>query len=250
MKDENGKVKGIIFKKCTSVFDEEGRFNPSYDENDTIEVECKNVLLSIGQSAVWGDLLKGEDIELNKNGTIPADPQTFATSVKDIFAGGDIVSGPKFAIDAIAAGHEAAVSLHRAVHEGQTLTYGRDNRIFKALDKDNADFERGGFDHVKREVPKRDKSKAKSFEDDRLDFTLEQIKKETERCLKCGATKVDEYMCVGCGLCTTRCSFDAIKLVKKTDAWGKNFDKLPISVAAHVVKRGAKIATKPFSKDK
>lgn len=249
LKDSNGKVKGVVFKKCTSVFDSDGKFNPKYDEKETIEVECENVLLSVGQSAEWGNLLKGEKIELNKNGTIPADPQTCATAVKDIFAGGDIVTGPKFAIDAIAAGHEAAVSLHRAVHEGQTLTYGRDNRIFKSLDKDNADFERAGFDHVKRQVPPRDKSKAKSFKDERLDFTLEQIGKETERCLKCGATKVEEYNCIGCGLCTTRCDFDAIKLVKKTDAWGKNFDKLPISVAAHVVKRGAKIATKPFSKD-
>lgn len=163
-------------------------------------------------------MLDGQNIELNRNNTIPCDPKTRVTSVDDIFAGGDVVTGPKFAIDAIAAGHEAAISLHRAVHEGQSLVLGRDNREFKALDKDNADFERIGFDDIKRQSPARDNSKDKTFDDSRLDFTLEQIKKETARCLKCGATKVDEYMCVGCGQCTTQCKFDAIKLVKKHDS--------------------------------
>ncbi|MDO5328864.1 MAG: FAD-dependent oxidoreductase [Coriobacteriia bacterium] len=245
--DDKGKVRGIVFKKCVSVFDNQGKFNPKYDEKETIEVECKNVLMSVGQSIDWGEVLRGEDIKLNKNGTIPVDAQTLQTEVSDIFAGGDVVTGPAFAIDAIAHGHEAAVSLHRAVHAGQNLLYGRDNRIFKSLNKDNADFERTGFDNTKRQSVKRDKSKAKTFEDGRLDLTLDQIKKETARCLKCGSTKVDEYLCVGCGLCTTRCSFDAIHLVKKTDAWGMEFERLPIAVAKQVVKRTGNIIGKKLS---
>ena len=99
---ENGKVKAIVFKKCLSVKDADGRFNPQYDENDLMTVECENVLLSIGQSIVWGDLLKGTKVEIRPNGGAIADPVTYQTAEPDIFVGGDVYTGPRFAIDAIA----------------------------------------------------------------------------------------------------------------------------------------------------
>jgi len=238
---ENGKVKAVVFKKCLSVFDSEHRFNPTYDENDTVTVECENVLLSIGQSIVWGNLLKGTKVELNRNGTVKADPFTYQTAEPDIFAGGDVYTGPKFAIDAIAAGKEAAISLHRFVHEGQSLVAGRDRRIYRALDKSNAVVPLDSFDSASRQQPGYNAAKARSFGDTRITFTEEQIRKETARCLGCGATKVDEYMCIGCGQCTTKCAFDAIKLVKNNDAWGMKFEVLPLAVAKHVVKRTANI---------
>ncbi len=143
---ENGRVKAVVFKKCVSVFDENHRFHPVYDEAETVTVECENVLLSIGQSIEWGELLTGTKAVCNRNGTIQADPLTCQTAEPDIFAGGDVVTGPKFAIDAITAGKEAAISLHRYVHEGQSLTLGRDRRIYHALDKGNALIEAGSFD--------------------------------------------------------------------------------------------------------
>ena len=239
---DNGKVKAIVFKKCVSVFDENGKFAPKYDENDLQTVECANVLLSIGQSIQWGDLLKGTAVEFNPNGTVKADPVTYQTAESDIFVGGDIYTGPKFAIDAIAAGKEGAISLHRWVHEGQTLTLGRDRRIYRQLDKENALIPVAGFDNTPRQKPGYNAAKAKTFGDSRVTFTEEQIRKETSRCLGCGATKVDPYMCVGCGVCTTRCAFDAIRLEKQYDAFGTAFEKLPLAVAGHVVKRGFNIA--------
>ena len=70
----------------------------------------------------------------------------------------------------------------------------------------------------------------KTFRDSRSTFTEEQIKKETERCLGCGASHVDENVCIGCGLCTTRCSFDAISLSKKFDAYGMPYEDLLVAL--------------------
>ena len=197
---EDGKVTGVVFKKCTSVFDAEHRFNPTYDENETITVPCSNILLSIGQSAVWGDMLTGLNVELNRNGTVKADPLTYQTSEPDIFVGGDIYHGARFAIDAIADGKEGFISLDRYVQGGQTLTAGRDRRHYIALDKTNIDLDPIRYDNDLRQIPGYNAAKAKTFGDTRVTFTEAQVRKETSRCLKCGATKIDPYMCVGCGL--------------------------------------------------
>ncbi|MBQ1391089.1 MAG: FAD-dependent oxidoreductase, partial [Firmicutes bacterium] len=148
---EDGKVKGIVFKKCTAVFDAEKRFNPQYDENETITIECKNILLSIGQSVEWGELLKDTKVEIRRNGTAVADPVTYQTAEPDIFVGGDVFSGAKFVIDAIAAGREGFVSINRYVHPGNSLTISRDRREFIELDKDDILVE--GFDNSPRAVP-------------------------------------------------------------------------------------------------
>ena len=150
---ENGRVKAVVLKKCTSVFNAEKRFAPVYDENDTITIECDNVLLSIGQQIIWGNLLAGTKVELNKNGTAKADPVTYQTAEPDIFVGGDVYTGPRFAIDAIAAGKEGCVSIHRFVHKGHSLTLARDLRHFIELDKNNLDIEE--YDNAKRQRPGR-----------------------------------------------------------------------------------------------
>lgn len=246
---ENGKVTGIEFKKCVSVFDENGRFNPQYDENDVMVVEADCVLLSIGQSIQWGGLLEGTKAVTRPNGTIEADGFTYQTAEPDIFAGGDAYSGPRFAIDAIAAGKQAAISIHRFVQPGQSLVYGRDRRQYKELDKEAAVLE--GFDNTPRQRPEQVKSNqkaAESFRDLRGTFTEEQMKKETERCLGCGATVVDDYMCVGCGQCTTKCKFDAIHLERVYDGQGVQFLDMKPVIVKQMVKRQGKIAIKKVKK--
>lgn len=236
---ENGKVTGVEFKKCISVFDENGRFAPVYNEEDTIVVEAENVLLSIGQSIIWGDLLKNTKVELNRNATAQADGFTYQTAEPDIFVGGDAFTGPKFAITAIAAGKQGAISIHRFVQPGQSLTLGRDRREYHAFDKDNIVVD--GFDNMPRQRIGHNPDAACSFTDDRITFTEEQMKKETQRCLGCGAAQVDSYMCVGCGQCTTKCSFDAIHLVRKFNTTPDTYEKLPIKMAANAIKRAGKI---------
>ena len=239
---ENGKVKAVVFKKCLSVFDEEHRFNPQYDENDTITVECENVILSIGQSIEWGGLLEGSKVELNRNNTAVADSVTLQTGEEDIFVGGDVYTGPRFAIDAIAAGKEASVSMHRFVHKGHSLTLSRDRRQFIELDKDNIKVET--FDNAKRQVPGKKSGVSKdTFRDLRSTFTEEQIKTEAARCLGCGASVVDPNKCIGCGLCTVQCEFDAIHLNRElpecSNMW-KSEDKMK-AVLPYALKRKIKI---------
>lgn len=210
--EEDGHVRGIIFKKCTRVFDAQGRFSPEYDENDTVTVPCRHVIFSVGQAIDWGHMLDNLHVELRPNGGALANKLTYQTSEPDIFVGGDVYTGPKFAIDAIAAGREGAVSLHRYVHENCTLTIGRNRRDFIELDKENIKVET--YDSSSRQIPpKADvKEQAKTFRDLSQSLSEEQVKKETSRCLSCGASVVDPNKCIGCGICTTKCMFDAIHL--------------------------------------
>ncbi|MDD3402155.1 MAG: FAD-dependent oxidoreductase [Hespellia sp.] len=239
---ENGRVTGIIFKKCTAVFDENHRFNPVYDENDCKTYECENVLLSIGQAIIWDNLLEGSKVELGRGGAAEADAVTLQTAEPDIFVGGDVYTGPKFAIDAIAAGKQACESIHRFVHEGHSLTLGRDLRQFVELDKEDINVET--FDNAKRQIPGKKTGIAKStFSDLRSVFTEEQVKAEADRCLGCGATVVDENKCIGCGLCTTRCEFDAIHLSRDLPDASNMYraeDKLK-AIAPYAAKRAIKI---------
>ena len=210
--EENGHVSGVVFKKCTRVLDAQGRFSPEYDENDTVTIPCRHVIFSVGQAIDWGHMLDNLHVELRPNGGALANKLTYQTSEPDIFVGGDVYTGPKFAIDAIAAGREGAISLHRYVHEHCTLTIGRNRRDFIELDKENIKVET--YDSSSRQIPpKADvKEQAKTFRDLSQSLTEEQVKKETSRCLSCGASVVDPNKCIGCGVCTTKCMFDAIHL--------------------------------------
>ncbi len=240
---ENEKVTGVEFTRCISVFNEEGRFAPKFDEKDTMIVPADKVLLSIGQSMQWGDLLKDSKVIVNPNGTVAVDAFTLQTEEETIFAGGDVVTGPRFAIDAIAAGKEGADSLHRAVQEGQSLTLGRNRRIFDKLDKTNVEF--SGYDKVKRAAVAHDSTKENTFSDPRITLTEEQMKKETKRCLECGVAVVDSNQCIGCGECTVRCKFDAITLKKEYDAYSFGYENIKKHAIKHQIGRKVKIALNP-----
>ncbi|MEA5077722.1 MAG: FAD-dependent oxidoreductase [Anaerolineaceae bacterium] len=242
---QNGHVTGVEFKKCLSVFDANGHFNPSYDENAIEIVKADFVLVAIGQSIEWGTLLEGASADLNPNKTIKADALTYQTSQADVFAGGDVVSGPKFAIDAIAAGKQAAISIHRFVHPGQSLTIGRSKRHYVMLNKADLDLE--GYDRQPRQRPVAATSVI-NFHDPRATFTEEQVRKETQRCLSCGATVVDEALCVGCGVCTTKCKFDAIHLERVYDGAGVALDDMKPVVLKQMLKRKVKIAGKKMAR--
>ena len=245
---ENGKVTGIVFKKCVSVKDETGKFNPEYDENETMTIPCKNVILSVGQSIEWGSLLEGTKVELGRGNGPVADPVTYQTAEPDIFVGGDVYTGPKFAIDAIAAGKQGAISIHRYVQPHSSLTIGRDPNYYKELDKDDILVE--NYDNTGRQHPgMKPGADKKSFRDYKLTFTEEQVKKETARCLGCGASIVDPNQCIGCGICTTKCEFDAIHLrrdLPDCSNMRKSEDKLK-----YILPYGAKQAVKiKFTKKK
>ena len=199
------------------------------------------MFLSIGQSTIWGELLKGTNVQVD-GVRVKADKLTYQTTDPDIFIGGDVYTGPRFAIDAIAAGKEAAISIHRYVQPHSSLTIGRNRRDFIELDKNNIKVE--GYDNGSRQTAGMDTSfdHKKSFKDAKLTFTEEQVKQETARCLGCGASVVDYNKCIGCGICTTKCEFDAIHLnreLPECSTMRKSEDKLK-----YILPYGAKQAIK------
>ena len=210
--DDNGHVTAIVFKKCLRTIDPETKkFSPVYDENETMELKADHIVFAIGQAIEWGSLLEGTKVEFWRGNYPVADPLTYQTAEPDIFVGGDVYHGPKFVIDAIEEGKCAAESLHRYVHKGADMKIGRNRRDFIMLDKD--DISINSYDHAGRQEAGMDESIPKnSFRDAHKTLTEEQVKIETARCLGCGASWVDPNKCIGCGVCTTKCAFDAIHL--------------------------------------
>ncbi|MBQ9266666.1 MAG: FAD-dependent oxidoreductase [Bacilli bacterium] len=250
--DEKGHVKAITLKRCTSTIDPETkRFNPQYDENETITVKADRIIFAIGQTIVWGDLLKGTKVTFWHGNYPIADKFTYQTADEDIFVGGDVNTGPKFVIDAIAQGHEAAESLARHVSWNASLTIGRDRRYFVELNKQ--DIVVDSYDTAGRQEAGMDETQdyKNSFKDFHKTLTEEQVLAETKRCLGCGASVVDPNKCIGCGLCTTRCDFDAIHLFRdhpQCTNMRRAEDKIT-GLLGYALKRGIKIIAHSGSKE-
>ena len=222
IKTVDGKCAGISFRKCVSVKNAEGRFDPKFDDANVTSEECTTVLYCIGQKPDYGTMLEGTKVKFSPRGLVIADPVTLQTDEPDIFAGGDMVSGQKFVVDALAMGREGAVSLHRFVNEGQSLTIHRNTRQFTPLNKDDIVLPPEDYRKPPRQVKGVDASKVRTMHDERLVFTEEQIKEEASRCLSCGRSVVDTNKCLGCGMCTVQCKFDAIHLTRAMgDAYSK-----------------------------
>lgn len=236
--------------ELSAVEDASGRRQPIERKGVFEELAVDCVIAATGQKVDLGNMLDGTKVQRGKNGTVVVDPVTLQTGESDIFAGGDVVTGPRFAIDAIAAGKEGSISIHRFVHEGQSLVLGRAVKDYLSLDKDNVVVPIKSLHSTPRQkaADGSPEEAKKTFHDLRGTFTEEQLKKETERCLGCGAVVLDEYMCIGCGICTTKCKFDAIHLERVRDVEGLDYDKLVPSVAPHVAKRYGSIAIKSLSK--
>ncbi len=236
---KDGNAGGIVFKKCVSVYNANGKFAPKYDEETVFALESDLIISAIGQTVEWGNLLDGTKVGLH--GVWPlADKKTYQTAESDVFVGGDVFTGPKFAIDAIAAGHEAAESLHRFVQNGH-MTIGRDQRYFVALNKE--DISVPSYDHAGRQIEYDARDDRKGFADHNGTLTEEQVKIETSRCLGCGATIVDPNRCIGCGICTTKCAFDAIHLHRdhpEASNMIKSEDKFG-AILPYMLKRSGKI---------
>ena len=248
--DENGHVIGILFKKCLRTIDPEtGKFSPVYDENETMTLKADHIVFAIGQAIEWGKLLEGTKVEFWRGNYPVADPLTYQTAEPDIFVGGDVYHGPKFVIDAIEDGKCAAESLHRYVHKGADMTIGRNRRDFIMLDKDNISVP--NYDHAGRQEAGMDESiDPHSFRDAHKTLTAEQVKIETARCLGCGASWVDPNKCIGCGVCTRKCMFDAIHLKRdhpECTNMRKAEDKIKV-VASMAVKRLGEDISSVFKK--
>ncbi len=188
---------GVEFKRCTSVFDEKGAFNPKYDEADLTLMETGSVIVAIGQ---MGDLsfAKKEGIPLTARGGLDADPLTLQTSVPWLFVGGDAYYGPKSVVEAVASGKEAAESIHRYLN-GVDLKVGRDQDW--SYEKPETAGEPKAARTPLRKLPHKDRKG--NFKEVAFGFTEEEAKAEAARCLKCG-------ICSECYQCVSACLAGAV----------------------------------------
>ena len=247
----DGKVTGIRVERMTlGEPDEKGRRKPvGTGEFETLAVD--SVIGAIGQTVDWGSLDTGA-LVTTKKGTAEADALTYQTAQPDIFVGGDCATGPKYTIDAIATGREGAVSIHRFVNKGQTLTIHRNTREFKELNKDDIVLPTEKIKKPARAAVAIDSKKVRTMQDDRVTFTEEQIRSEASRCLSCGRSVVDPNKCIGCGICTTKCEFDAIHLKRVRPQNSKMIpaeDKFK-AIGPYAAKRQVKIIKKSLAEKK
>ncbi|MBW1971447.1 MAG: FAD-dependent oxidoreductase, partial [Deltaproteobacteria bacterium] len=195
---EGGRVTGIEFMRCTSVFDEMGRFSPTFDEDTTITIPTDMVILAIGQATDLS-FLEGTKIETTPRGIIKTDPLTLETTMPGVFAGGDVVTGPATAIQAVSQGKEAAISIDRFL-KGEDLRVGRKKKEPYVVDRvpENLEYKpRVRMNYLPPE------ERIKDFSEVAVGFSEEQARREAERCLSC-------RQCLGCGICDEVCEPKAI----------------------------------------
>ncbi len=194
---DSKKFSGIEFKTCTAVFDEEGRFSPSFDEAACEAFFGDTVIISIGQATDTSDLEK-ENVPMTGRGGLHADPLTLQTPMEWVFAGGDAFYGPKSVVDAVASGKEAAESIHRFIN-GMDLKEGR----IKEWTYDKPDI---------LNEPQKDRTPVRCLDPEAREcnflevsfgYNEEEAKNEADRCLKCG-------ICSECYQCVKACLADAI----------------------------------------
>ena len=197
-------VSGLSFMKCTSVFDCEGKFNPTYDEKTTRKIESRTVILAVGLTADLGYLEALKRIAV-QSGRIEANPKDLSTGEKGVFAGGDVVTGPASIIQAIAQGRKAAAAMDRYL--------GGDGNIEEILAKPEKEVrlsEFTGEGRPRSHMPLlKMKERTKGFSQVERGFTDGQIAEETSRCLNCDARRFEvvlntEY-CKECGFCAEVC---------------------------------------------
>ncbi len=218
--DENGAARSITFKKCLSVFDAEKRFNPRYDESDTMTLPADTIFFSIGQAYDLSFLEKcGIDIEMTERGMIKVDQDRFSTSIPGLFVAGDLAYGPKLVIDAVASGKKAAISIHEYISG-------------KHLKLETSEIHTGHYDH---EVSHNEGSHTTDYEKTRrgtvpvvstkerikdhitdveIGFTEEMARVQGGRCLNCAVNTIfNSERCILCGGCTDICPEYCLRLI-------------------------------------
>ncbi|MEZ5217615.1 MAG: FAD-dependent oxidoreductase [Ilumatobacteraceae bacterium] len=216
IKVANGKVTGIETIGVLSVFDDERRFAPKFDQDDRQIFEADTVILAIGQ-AIDLDALGTEGPEVSPRRTIQIDWETGATSIEGIWSGGDAAKGPRTLIDAIADGRRSAADIHKHFtgevaerSEGQLVNLQQFHRLDDQYDRQN-----------RVSVPVLDTGRRVGLAQVELGFTAEQARCEANRCLRCFANiQLDIEKCVLCALCADVCPVDVISLVPSGEIGG------------------------------
>lgn len=185
---QEDKLSGVEFKRCTRVFDEDGQFNPRYDEDDRTTLEADTVIVAIGQISD-PSVAEGQGIPVRSDGTLEADPLALQTPIEGVFAGGDAQHGPASVAEAIGSGRQAAISIDRYLR-GRDLRLGRLGR--DKLWKTITDPQKEIYDPAARaRMPALvADERVHHFNEVELGLTEELVVGEANRCLMCGASCV------------------------------------------------------------
>ncbi len=209
---DNGKVKAVEFIGVQRTYDENGRFNPIYDQNYSEIFETDSVILAIGQQADLSFIKPSDGIELTPSRFIKINPETLATTAAGIYAGGDVAFGPRNIIDAIANGKRAALSIDEHLRGVQLQTF-----YNLSIEKiPTRQFTRPeDFEQYKREAPTTiDLQRRTGISEVETGYNEEQARRQAERCLACHIQTIyDAEKCVMCNRCVDICPEYCLKLV-------------------------------------
>ncbi len=200
----NGHVDGVEFVRCTRVFDDDGRFNPEFDESETMRLDTDSVVLAIGQQPDFDFLSESDGIEVHAGGTIKIDPETLATTAPGVFAGGDAAFGPRIAIEAVANGKTAAQSIHTYLGGGDP---GRTLQVeITRIPADEYGMPEGYERRHRQTAPTTDVDRRTGIAEVEHAMTEERARAQAERCLVCHVDTIyDPYRCVLCNRCADVC---------------------------------------------
>jgi NADPH-dependent glutamate synthase beta subunit-like oxidoreductase len=212
----DGKVAGLETIKVASVFDTDGRFNPTFIEKTEAMMEGDTVILAIGQAADL-DLLDGaNDIAVSPRGLLVADEHG-RTSAPDVFAGGDVVHGPRLLIEAVGDGARAALAMDMFIQQREPI---RINKVsFEELPGHHMPYE--FLARVRQEVPTLPLERRIGIAEVETGYTVNQAIEQAQRCLECGINTVfDSDKCIVCGGCVDVCPWDCLKIVQLNSLTG------------------------------
>jgi len=190
---ENSRVRGISFTRCISVYDQDGRFSPTCDMEDTQFIEADNIIISIGQAPDMSFLPEDSQLERALWGSLAVDENTLATNVPGVFAGGDFTTGPTFVIRAIASGRRAALAIDKYLAGDRSRIRMPDEktRLFQdtglALEEESTEAK----PRVKIEMEKAEE-RVCDFREVERGFNAEEARFEARRCLRCDLEKMEE----------------------------------------------------------
>jgi NADPH-dependent glutamate synthase beta subunit-like oxidoreductase len=200
----DGRLRQVELRRVLSVFDEDGRFSPRYDDEDVLCLEADACVLAIGQRADLSFLKPADGVELAPGGTIRVDPKTLATSARGVYAGGDVAFGPRNLIEAVANGKLAARSIHEhlaAERAGVEVTLDVEKiptRDYRML---------AGFEVLDREAPPTlDIGRRTGIAEVETGYDPAAAVRQGARCLVCHVQTIyDPEKCVLCSRCVDVC---------------------------------------------
>lgn len=233
---ENGSVQGLKVRRCLSVFDEKGRFNPAFSDEEKI-IPCDSVILAIGQQADLSYISPDDSVQVTPRGILKID-EDLRTTAPGVFAGGDVAFGPRILVEAVANGHRSARSIHLYL-SGKTKK--TELRRFRILP--NWKMPQGFLTVPRQKMPVLAANRRIGIAEVELGFDEEQGRAEGRRCLNCQVNTIfDGSKCILCAGCVDVCPENCLRLVDLAQVSGdQRYDDLiqkRYSVSAAELKSG------------